>query len=42
MKNVYVLVFDGLADWEIDLITYELNTLNALPVKTVGLTIDPI
>ena len=42
MKNVYVLVFDGLADWEIGLITYELNTVNGIPVRTVGWTLDPI
>ena len=38
MKNVYVLIFDGLADWEIGLATYELNTRNAIKVTTVGLT----
>jgi putative intracellular protease/amidase len=38
MKNVYVFVFDGLADWEIGLITYELHTNNNIPVTTMGLT----
>ena len=42
MKKVYVLVFDGLADWEIGLITYELNTRNAIKVTTVGFTQEPI
>ena len=42
MKNVYLLVFDGLADWEIGLITYELNTRNTIPVTTVGFTLEPI
>ena len=42
MKNVYVLVFDGLADWEIGLVTYELNTRNAIKVTTVGFTKEPI
>ena len=42
MKNIYVLIFAGLADWEIGLITYELNTNNAIPVTTVGLTSAPI
>jgi len=42
MKYVYVLVCDGLADWEIGLVTYELNTRNAIKVTTVGLTKEPI
>lgn len=42
MKDVYLLVVDGLADWEIGLITYELNTRNAIPVTTIGLTLEPI
>ena len=42
MKNIYVFIFAGLADWEIGLITYELNTNNAIPVTTVGLTSAPI
>lgn len=42
MKNVYVLVFDGLSDWEIGLVTYELNTRNAIPVTTVGFSKQPI
>ncbi len=40
-KNVRVLVFDGLADWEIGLVTYELNTRNKILVETVGFTTDP-
>jgi putative intracellular protease/amidase len=42
MENVYLLVFDGLADWEVGLVTYELNTRNGIKVTTVGLTKDPI
>ena len=42
MKSVYLLVFDGLADWEIGLVTYELNTRNTIPVTTVGFTLEPI
>lgn len=42
MKSIYVLVFDGLADWEIGLVTYELNTRNAIKVTTVGFTKEPI
>jgi len=42
MKNVYVLVFDGLADWEIGLITFELNVRNDIKVTTIGFTGDPI
>ena len=42
MKSSYLLVFDGLADWEIGLITYELNTRNAMPITTVGFTQTPI
>lgn len=42
MKNVYLLVFDGLADWEIGLVTYELNTRNAIKVTTVGFTKEAI
>jgi putative intracellular protease/amidase len=42
MKNIYLLVFDGLADWEIGLVTYELNTRNAIKVITVGFTKEPI
>ena len=42
MKSVHVLVFDGLADWEIGLITYELNTRNGIKVTTVGFTKEPI
>ena len=42
MKGVYVLVFDGLADWEIGLVTYELNTRNGIKVTTVGFGKEPI
>ena len=42
MKNVYTLVFNGLADWEIGLITYELNTVHRMPVRTVGWNLNPI
>jgi putative intracellular protease/amidase len=42
MKNVYVLVFDGLADWEIGLITFELNTRNGIKVTTVGFNKEPV
>lgn len=42
MSHVYVFVFNGLADWEIGLVTYELNTRNDLHVLTVGYTCDPI
>ena len=42
MKGVYVLVFDGLADWEIGLITFELNARNNIQVTTVGFTGEPI
>ncbi|MBN1815489.1 MAG: DJ-1/PfpI family protein [Anaerolineae bacterium] len=42
MKDVYVLVFDGLADWEIGLITFELSTRNNITVTTVGFTGEPI
>lgn len=42
MKSVYLLVFDGLADWEVGLVTYELNTRNAIPVTTVGLTQESV
>lgn len=42
MKDVYVLVFDGLADWEIGLITYELNSRNGIKVTTVGFAKEPI
>ena len=38
VKNVYVFVFDGLADWEIGLTTYELHTNNNIPVTTMSLT----
>ena len=38
MKKARVLVFEGLADWEIGLVTYELNTRNDVPVQTVGLS----
>lgn len=41
-KVVYLLVFDGLADWEPALITYELNTSNNIPVKTVGFDLTPV
>jgi len=40
MKDTCVFIFDGLADWEIGLITYELNTVNKLPVRTMGMTGD--
>lgn len=42
MKGVYVLVFDGLADWEIGLITFELSARNNVQVTTVGFTREPI
>jgi len=42
MKNVYVMVFNGLADWEIGLVTYELNTRNNIKVTTVGFTKEAI
>jgi putative intracellular protease/amidase len=42
MKDVYVLVFDGLADWEIGLITFEHNARNNIAVTTVGFTGEPI
>ena len=42
MKNETVLVFDGLADWEIGLIIYKLHTRNEIPVKAAGWTWDPI
>ena len=42
VKKVRILVFDGLADWEIGLVSYELNTRNSVPVETVGLTRDAI
>lgn len=42
MKKVYVLVFDGLADWEIGLISYELNSRNGIPVETVGWDLEPV
>ena len=42
VKKVRILVFDGLADWEIGLVSYELNTRNAILVETVGLSDGPI
>lgn len=42
MNDTCVFIFDGLADWEIGLITYELRTVNKLPVRTVGLSNAPI
>ena len=36
MKPVHVLVFDGLADWEIGLVTFELHTRNGIDLRTVG------
>ena len=37
-----MLVFDGLADWEIGLITFELSARNGIKVTTVGFTGEPI
>ena len=40
--NDYVFIFDGLADWEIGLITYELNTNNRIPIKAISVSKEPI
>ena len=40
MISTCVFIFDGLADSEIGLITYELHMRNKLPVRTMGLTGD--
>ena len=42
MKDTIVYIFDGLADWEIGLITYELRTVNQRRVRTAAATKDPI
>ena len=42
MKKVYVFVFDGLADWEIGLVTYALHTWRKIKVTTVGYSREPI
>jgi putative intracellular protease/amidase len=49
MKNAYLFVLDTLADWEHGYLTPELDSGrmfavpgNRLPVRTVGLTTDPI
>lgn len=38
MKTAYLLVFDGLSDWEPGLALAEINKSNEYQVKTVGLT----
>ena len=42
MKKVYVLVFDGLADWEAPLALCEVRNSGKFDVVTVGLTNGPV
>lgn len=42
MKKVYVLVFDGLADWEAPLALCEVRNSGKFDVVTVGLTDGPV
>ena len=42
MKKVYVLVFNGLADWEAPLALCEVRNSGKFEVVTVGLTNEPI
>ncbi len=42
MKKVYVLVFDGLADWEAPLALCEVRNSGKFEVVTVGLTDAPV
>ena len=42
MKKVYVLVFDGLADWEAPLALCEVRNSGKFGVVTVGLTDGPV
>ncbi|MED4782705.1 DJ-1/PfpI family protein [Brevibacillus choshinensis] len=37
-QAVHVFVFDGLADWEIGRVTYDLRTANGIPLRTFALT----
>lgn len=39
-RTVHLLVFNGLADWEIGLVAYELNTRVGMPVVTIGFTTE--
>lgn len=39
-QAVHVFVFDGLADWEIGRVTYDLRTANGIPLRTFALTMD--
>jgi len=39
-RTVHLLAFNGLADWEIGLVAYELNTRVGMPVVTIGFTAD--
>ncbi len=41
-KKAYVLVFDGLADWEAALALCEINKNNSFEVVTVGLSNEPV
>lgn len=40
MKTAYLLVFDGLSDWEPGLVLAEINKSNKYQVKTVGFSQD--
>ncbi len=42
MKKVYVLIFDGLADWEAPLALCEIRNSGSYEVVTVGLTDAPV